>query len=332
MAEIIGKAGKWVGQAVDHVNSRAINKDSSDEDKIGKIHDYTQGPINKGWRLIILAQRARVEYPKDLNRATGKANDALNLHYARQGSLSATQQIDPWKIRNGFRTQPLPDLSLPTIDSTNVNSIFFRASRRLDRDTYAAKAKHNQIIIVNTNTSPATSIILQNRPPTIQVNNQSYWVSVKSMGRNNPFMMYTGGEDSIQLEVSWFVTDANNRKEVLTKCRLLESWSRADGYAASPPTLKISWGSANIFENDQFILESASYQLSNFQSYSREYYVKDGADKTPRRTLDIGLAPQCATQTLIFKRVTNSNRTHLDIIPLEELEKVADIKRENNQA
>ena len=325
MAEIIGKAGKWIGQAADQVNSRAIDKGGIFE---GGLHDYTQGPINKMWRLMIINQRARAEYPKDINRATGKANDALNLHYARQGSLSESQKLDPWKAKNEYRTQPLPDPSLPTLDSTNVKleiSKAFRDSRRSDRDRYAA-SKHNQIIIINTNTSPVTSIILQNRPPTIQVNNQSYWVSVKSMGRNNPFMMYTGGEDSIQLEVSWFVTNEHNRKEVLTKCRLLESWSRADGYAASPPTLKISWGSANIFENDQFILESASYQLSNFQSYSREYSVKRGADNISKRTLDIGLAPQCATQTLIFKRVTNFNRTHLDIIPFEELEKVADIK------
>ena len=325
MAEIIGKAGKWMGQAADQVNSRAIDKGGIFE---GGLHDYTQGPINKMWRLMIINQRARAEYPKDINRATGKANDALNLHYARQGSLSESQKLDPWKAKNEYRTQPLPDPSLPTLDSTNVKleiSKAFRDSRRSDRDRYAA-SKHNQIIIINTNTSPVTSIILQNRPPTIQVNNQSYWVSVKSMGRNNPFMMYTGGEDSIQLEVSWFVTNEHNRKEVLTKCRLLESWSRADGYAASPPTLKISWGSANIFENDQFILESASYQLSNFQSYSREYSVKRGADNISKRTLDIGLAPQCATQTLIFKRVTNFNRTHLDIIPFEELEKVADIK------
>lgn len=325
MAEIIGKAGKWIGQAADHVNSRAIDKGGIFE---GSLHDYTHGPLNKWWRLMIINQRARAEYPKDLSRATGKAYDALNLHYARQGSLSESQKLDPWKAKNEYRTQPLPDTSLPTLDSTNVKleiSKSFRDSRRSDRDKYAA-SKHNQIIIVNTNTSPVTSIILQNRPPTIQVNNQSYWVSVKSMGRNNPFMMYTGGEDSIQLEVSWFVTNEHNRKEVLTKCRLLESWSRADGYAASPPTLKISWGNANIFENDQFILESASYQLSNFQSYSREYSVKSGADNISKRTLDIGLAPQCATQTLIFKRVTNFNRTHLDIIPFEELEKVADIK------
>lgn len=327
MAEIIGKAGKWIGQAADHVNSRAIDKGGISE---GSLHDYTQGPLNKMWRLMIINQRARAEYPKDLNRATSKANDALNLHYAREGSLSESQKLDPWKAKNEYRTRPLPDLSLPTLDSTNVKleiSKAFRDSRRSDRDRYAA-SKHNQIIIINTNTSPATSIILQNRPPTIMVNNQSYWVSIKSMGRNNPFMMYTGGEDSIQLDVSWFVTDEHNRKEVLTKCRLLESWSKADGYAASPPTLKISWGSADIFGNDLFILESASYQLSNFQSYSREYSVKNGADNINKRAVNVGLAPQCATQTLIFKRVTASNRTHLDIIPFEELEKVADIKLE----
>lgn len=284
MAEIIGKAGKWVGQTLDSINSRAIDKGGIFE---GSIHDYTQGPTNKAWRLLILAQRRRPDMPKD-----------------------------SWRAQNSGPKPPDGTVDVDSIITT------LRDKQKRDKSTYAA-SNHNQIIIINTNTSPVTSIILQNRPSTIQVNSLSYWVSVKSMGRNNPFMMYTGGEDSIQLEVSWFVNDPNNRNEVLTKCRLLESWSKADGYSASPPTLKISWGSANIFENDLFILENANYQLSNFQSYTKTYHKDTSSEAT-----DIGLAPQCATQTLVFKRVSPNNRTHLEMVSREELEKVRDIKME----
>lgn len=314
MAEIIGKAGKWVGQALDHINSRAIDEGGIFE---GSIHDYTQGPINKAWRLLILAQRKRPDMPKEsLEELKPRKADAYNHHYAREGSLSLAQMEDPWRTQN---SGPKPPDGTVDVDSIITP---LRNKRKRDKYTYAA-SKHNQIIIINTNTSPVTSIILQNRPSTIQVNSLSYWVSVKSMGRNNPFMMYTGGEDSIQLEVSWFVNDPDNRNEVLTKCRLLESWSKADGYSASPPTLKISWGSANIFENDLFILENANYQLSNFQSYTKTYHKDTSSGAT-----DIGLAPQCATQTLVFKRVSPNNRTHLEMVSREELEKVRDIKME----
>lgn len=319
MAEIVGKAGKWAGQAIDHINSRAIDEGGIYE---GSIHDYTPGIINKSWRLLILTQRLRPGFPKEpIVEIKPKVADAMNFHFAKKESVSLAQLQDPWKVQNAGAVTP-------SVDPVPVDSIVTLQQIKekvYESDMRYAASKHNQIIIINTNTSPVTSIILQNRPTTIQVNNMSYWVSVKSMGRNNPFMMYTGGEDAIQLEISWFVNDPDNRNEVLTKCRLLESWSKADGYSASPPTLKISWGNANIFENDLFILESAPYQLSNFQSYTRSYDLKWG---WLEKYTDIGLAPQCATQTLVFKRVTPNNRTHLDIIPREELEKVKGIKIE----
>ena len=317
MAEIVGKAGKWVGQAIDHINSRAIDEGGIFE---GSIHDYTPGIINKTWRLLILAQRQRPGFPKEpIVEIRPKVADAWNFHFAREESKSVAQLLDPWKVKNAGTVTPSVD-PVPVDSIVNPSQWLWLKEKNYENDMRYAASKHNQIIIINTNTSPATSIILQNRPTTIQVNNMSYWVSVKSMGRNNPFMMYTGGEDSIQLEISWFVDDPDNRNEVLTKCRLLESWSKADGYSASPPTLKISWGNANIFENDIFILESAPYQLSNFQSYTRPH--------NQSMVSDIGLAPQCATQTLVFKRVTPNNRTHIDIIPREELEKVKGIKIE----
>lgn len=250
------------------------------------------------WRDLILVNRAtRINIS---NPAKVPVERPVPQDYTKKNSLDAAEVY-------------------VSSDYTKNNTSRIEAKSR-----YSSNTTHNQIIIINTNVSPVMSIALQNRPSSMQVNPMSYWVSVKSMGRNNPFMMYTGGEDSIQLEVSWFVNDPNNRSEVLTKCRLLESWSRADGYMASPPTLKISWGSSGIFDNDLFILESAPYELSNFQSFSGE--VKSGSSNLSIR--EIGLLPQCATQTLTFKRVTPGNRTHADIVSMADLEKTNGIKIE----
>lgn len=177
---------------------------------------------------------------------------------------------------------------------------------------------NNSIIIFNTHTSPYTSIVIQNRPNEIQVNPQSTWVAIKSMGRNNPFYMYTGGEDTITFDISWYVSDPDHLEEVLAKCRLLESWTKANGYDQAPPTLKISWGNADLFKNRDFILESCPYRLTNFQNASRANLPSYQENTSVRSSeiLDKGLYPSCATQTLTFKKVTYGNAGYREIIDL----------------
>ncbi len=144
-----------------------------------------------------------------------------------------------------------------------------------------------------------------------------------SMGRNNPFMMYTGGEDTISFDISWYSNDPMNREDVLTKCRLLESWSKANGYNQAPPVLRISWGTSGIFDNDLFILYSASYKLNNFQDrYSGSSIDTDEFSRSVTRTINLGLLPSIATQSLVFKKVTGKNLTHNDICSPEKLQKL----------
>lgn len=183
------------------------------------------------------------------------------------------------------------------------------------------KIHNNKIILINPNTSPYTKIEIQCKPYEIEVSPDSNWASVKSMGRNNPFMFYTGGEDTISFDISWYSTKTT-RDDVIAKCRLLESWTRADGYKSSPPTVLISWGSSDIFKDDTFVLTSAKYTLSNFQNSTR----KDISRKKNADHIDLGLYPNCATQHLVFKKVTQGNNTHQDIIPKEKLYNISGIE------
>lgn len=182
--------------------------------------------------------------------------------------------------------------------------------------------RKNEIIIINASVSPYQSIVLQNRPNELNIDPKSTWVTISSMGRNNPFLMYTGGEDNITFEISWFANDPQHRDEVIWKCKLLESWSRANGYLASPPVLNIKWGASDIFKDDDyFILESAKYTLTHFQDQAKKYGADYGSD-----FIDLKLNPSCATQQLSFKRVTLANTTHEEIVPLSKLQGISGIK------
>ena len=79
-----------------------------------------------------------------------------------------------------------------------------------------------------------------------------------------------------------------------------------------------------IFDNDLFILYSASYKLNNFQDrYNSNFYnVKGDFINSINKSINLGLLPSLATQTLVFKRVTNKNLTHADICSPEKLQKV----------
>lgn len=254
----------------------------------GNSTDILTSPLNKLWRAKILLNRTLSTMPQN------------------KGDVP----------KNSFPLSPPMNE-----DIQNSRREYYKAQSELrhkSEDTHLIslpeKTVSNKIIIINPNTSPYTKIIIQGMPSEIDVNPESNWATVKSVGRNNPFMMYTGGEDTISFDISWY-SNQKDRKDVINKCRLLESWTRSDGYTAAPPVLLISWGNSNLFKDDSFILTSARYTLSNFQNS----YLESGSRRKGGNVIDIGLLPNCAVQKLIFKRVTSVNRTHENIISKDNL-------------
>lgn len=281
----------------------------------------------------------------------GRLFEIKNVHWARRGSRSLNENIsfegestlrrnildgntanNPLTVTESHRTalSQLRGRGVPkdntltdgdtlikhktpqnTMEEVNADGLEGYQSRSLHRSDIVLP--NNLISIINFHTSPYTILYIQNRPTEVQVNPGATWVSIKSMGRNNPFYMYTGGEDTISFDVSWYTSDPNHPEEVLAKCRLLESWTRANGYISAPPTLSILWGNSGIFNNYEFILESCPYRLTNFQNGSRSAI---GPVKDSNGIIDKMLYPACATQTLTFKKVIRDNSSHQDIIDL----------------
>ena len=302
MASLIGKSVGKVAQEITELEQ-------------GRIF---QSPLNKVCRALILINRATSPMAKAEPNKLGKVYDGQNAHVAREGSYSSAQAQSEWYqniiVAKILGINPDRVLKVKSVDYTIANK-------------FTSELIKNDIVIANLNVSPAISLVIQNRPDRLRVEPAATWAAVKSMGRNNPFYFYTGGEDTITFDISWYSVDADHRDDVVNKCRLLESWTRADGYSASPPTLRIQWGNSGLFEDDLFILAAAPYELTHFQNASRMMRRYDNDPDTGQRITNtvsqpynLKLLPNCATQTLTFKRVTKNNRTWEEIIPASKLQ------------
>lgn len=242
------------------------------------------GPLNKLWRAKILVNRVESRMEK---------KDTIDEHYPESKKTTS----DNRSVR---------DSQLKTIKDVPDNLNYKRAKET------QSKYK-NSIFIINPHTSPVTKLEIQ-AFANVEMNPESTWATVKSMGRNNPFYLFTGSEDTLTFDISWYALD-DNRQDVINKCRLLESWTKADGYSASPPTLWISWGDSDLFSNDYFILKSAPYKPTNFQRSYRKGNRKDDSSEI----INLMLYPNTATQTLTFHRVASNNLKHENIIPKTKL-------------
>lgn len=146
------------------------------------------------------------------------------------------------------------------------------------------------IWIVNLDTNERLPI--QMIPTEVRNEPEANWRAISSMGRNNPFYHYTGAEDTITFEVSWY-TMTEDRLDVIGACKKLEAWSKSDGGKKGAPDIRIVWG--KMFSDAIFKLVSASYQT-----------------KLPSRPHD--LMPTLAYQNLTFKRISATNRDYADIL------------------
>lgn len=162
----------------------------------------------------------------------------------------------------------------------------YRKPERGFNNTSSIYKPHDLAIIrIDERERKVETLKIQTVPKELDYNPQANWVVIPSVGRNNPFYNYTGGEDSLSFTLDWFCND-ERRTDVIESCRWLESLSKADGYNAEPPMVILQWG--RLFRFEKWIVESAPYKLSLF---NREY----------------SMLPGQAYQEVTLKRVTGFN-------------------------
>lgn len=326
----LGMAGGLIANGLQTIGDGEILEGTTIEGL--SLMNYT-----KFWRMKLLMKStpmAKTEYsPRPLKK---QPNNLKNEHYTYTLSPAEKESAEVQKIAIRRKNDGDPQANWEARQKSlqqgqDIHSSKFNFTKVREEAAYkslrqASNLSKNEIIIVNDNVSPYLSLVIQNRPNELRITPQSTWVNIVSAGRNNPFMMYTGGEDTVSFDISWYASDPSHREEVIAKCKLLESWTRANGYLASPPVLQIIWGQSNIFKDQRFVLESASYILTHFQDQARQSRKKvDGKDPYGE-IQDLKLYPNYATQSLTFKKVTAGNTSHSDIIDLNALKSIQGIR------
>lgn len=319
MANIIMQGRKLVGEGLSMVN------DFTSKEWVSTL---LTSEANKLWRAKILLDRVTRHGPKD------KINKEIpNTGLPKIGVTEPDRQYETF--RGGFdaginralkeqRSYLEPEVEVLFGDGTYPLS-----TRRSDNDRIKAREQGNNIAIYNLGVSPAQYIILQTVPNEIEFQGESTWAVINSMGRNTPMYHFTGAESVIQMNVSWYCNDKANPQEVVTKCRLLEAWSKANGYTAGPPILKIQWGRSDLFKDQLFILTAATYKLANWRSDAKVYDRGKKSFIRPEGYEDPALYPSTATQELIFRRVSATNLTYDDIVPKSWLDKTQGFGKED---
>lgn len=292
---------------------------------IEEVQTVTTSHANKLWVAKILINRASSKQERDDN--IGRNNDIGTVANSGKGINS-----EEFTIIHDSR-------------SRHINYAKANPSYQDRESIIEYTLSTNKVYIVNLSAVPYVKLELQNRPNEIQVNPISNWSDVNSMGRNIPFAIYTGGNSSFSIDISWFSNQPGVPNDVLAKCKLLESWSKADGYKSSPPLLKIVWGGSKIFDNHTYILKSATYKLSNFNSisvtpnYSYCTYSYYGRGENDNKIISSKISnsyrnqllyPSMATQSLVFQQVVTNNTRHIDIIPEDLLSGVIGISKSNS--
>jgi len=294
---------KTIGEALGSVNA-GYNKVFSSNDTVTSIET---GYGNKLWRAAILLHRVTHKQP-----LPGESSNVVTSNKKLGDTNTFEGKVLPkYESKRSELNRKDAQRKSPTVSVVEISQL----------PSIQWVKKENQVIIYNISISPAQYIVLQNRPTSIDFRGDTSWASIKSMGRNTPLYHYTGAEDTVQFNISWYCDDPQHPDEVINKCRLLESWSKADGYSKSPPVLRIQFGNDqndHLFKDQFFILKSATYTLKNFNSL----YTTDGrrVDSNKNVTYRNGkLYPMVATQELVFNRVSDHNITYKDIIPVERL-------------
>lgn len=312
MATVINRAAGTIaekyGTAVSNINTR-----------------ITTGPVQKAWRARILTNRMMSGLEKEslfpnasktLDKIKNPIGTAVDVVSEVAGVKPGPSTVFTRMNRKAqIETHQYPDtnLNIGLIESENSMSPYPKISYEKSKEDWLKEQvgeryrvfDGNEVDIVNTCVSPYQFIRLQNRPTEIEFRGETTWATIKSMGRNLPMYHYTSAEDIIAFNISWYCNDPDNPAEVINKCRLLESWTKANGYQNSPPVLSILWGTSDLFYGQYFILSSATYNLKNFNSHCRNRNYGKPENDVP--LTNKGLMPYVATQELVFKRVLDHN-------------------------
>ena len=313
---------------------RYVMQPINDFTSLDQVTDITTSELNKLWRAKILLDRATrpaktggkasITPEAKLHKNNIRADRGVN---PKTGITESSIRVDVNKAAREVEEQQKElQRKETTVSFVEDNTPLEERKIKYDKRNNESLTK-KRIQIYNISSDPITYLELQTYPEKVSFQGESTWAVINSMGRNTPMYHFTGAESIIQLNISWYCDDPANPADVLAKCKLLEAWSKGNGYISAPPILKLNWGDSELFKDELFILTAATYELSNWRGSVKQYDRKTNELVLPKGYIDTNLLPAMATQELIFRRVSATNLTHGDIISQELLNKTKGINK-----
>ena len=313
---------------------RYVMQPINDFTSLDQVTDITTSELNKLWRAKILLDRATrpaktggkasITPEAKLHKNNIRADRGVN---PKTGITESSIRVDVNKAAREVEEQQKElQRKETTVYFVEDNTPLEERKIKYDKRNNESLTK-KRIQIYNISSDPITYLELQTYPEKVSFQGESTWAVINSMGRNTPMYHFTGAESIIQLNISWYCDDPANPADVLAKCKLLEAWSKGNGYISAPPILKLNWGDSELFKDELFILTAATYELSNWRGSVKQYDRKTKELVLPKGYVDTNLLPAMATQELIFRRVSATNLTHGDIISQELLNKTKGINK-----
>ena len=313
---------------------RYVMQPINDFTSLDQVTDITTSELNKLWRAKILLDRATrpaktggkasITPEAKLHKNNIRADRGVN---PKTGITESSIRVDVNKAAREVEEQQKElQRKETTVYFVEDNTPLEERKIKYDKRNNESLTK-KRIQIYNISSDPITYLELQTYPEKVSFQGESTWAVINSMGRNTPMYHFTGAESIIQLNISWYCDDPANPADVLAKCKLLEAWSKGNGYISAPPILKLNWGDSELFKDELFILTAATYELSNWRGSVKQYDRKTKKLVLPKGYVDTNLLPAMATQELIFRRVSATNLTHGDIISQELLNKTKGINK-----
>lgn len=313
---------------------RYVMQPINDFTSLDQVADITTSELNKLWRAKILLDRATrpaktggkasITPEAKLHKNNIRADRGVN---PKTGIIESSIRVDVNKAAREVEEQQKElQRKETTVYFVEDNTPLEERKIKYDKRNNESLTK-KRIQIYNISSDPITYLELQTYPEKVSFQGESTWAVINSMGRNTPMYHFTGAESIIQLNISWYCDDPANPADVIAKCKLLEAWSKGNGYISAPPILKLNWGDSELFKDELFILTAATYELSNWRGSVKQYDRKTKELVLPKGYVDTNLLPAMATQELIFRRVSATNLTHGDIISQELLNKTKGINK-----
>lgn len=109
-------------------------------------------------------------------------------------------------------------------------------------------------------------------PKTLNISRTPNIANIQVVGWNTPKYQYTGGETTLEMQLDFFAED-EDRKDVFTKCRWLESLTYNDGFLTPPSKIQLIFG--DMFRKEKWIVKSCNYKMDLF--HKEEGYLPQQA-------------------------------------------------------